>query len=75
MLKWIENVKYDGKLGYYRPKLLSDLIAFPSKKIAVKFAKANSIPLVCIVKVGSRFQSAWGFKDDHNRFLASGSHN
>ena len=71
MKKWIENIKFDGKRSCYRPHLLSDIMAFPSKKLAHKYAKENSIPTKFIERVGSRFQYAWGLMDDHGRFLAA----
>ena len=69
MNKWIDGIKYDGKYRCYRPRTLSSVVCFPSRKQAVEYAKANSIPQVFIVPTGSRFWRGFGFRDDHGRML------
>ena len=70
MKKWIDGIKYDGRYRCYRPRTLSDIVCFPSKRQAVEFAKANSIPQTMIVRAGSRFWKGFGFRDHHGRMLA-----
>ena len=70
-----ETVPFDGKLGYYRPTSpysLQSFVVFHRKSQAQEYARTHSIPVSFIAKIGSRFQSAWGFQDGHGDFLLRG---
>jgi len=68
---WIDGIKYDGALRYYRPELLSQVKTFLTKKDAQEFCRQNQIKINRVTAVGSRFQKAFGIKDPHGRFLAN----
>jgi len=66
------KVYFSEDFGYYMPvppAFLDAIETFTTKKKALDVAKANTIPIKYVQKVGSRFWSCWGIMAGENEFI------